>query len=63
MLILKKIGKNYDLRDRLPLTDRLPITGLFGLYAVYLINSGMLLKSLLIGLGKRLAHHSNIKEI
>ena len=52
---IEKIGK-YDLRDRLPLTDRLPITGQFGLYSNYLINNGGLLKSLLMGLGKKLAH-------
>ena len=48
---IEKIGKKYDLRDRLPLTDRLPITGQFGLYADYPIVNGGLLKSLLMGLG------------
>ena len=60
---IEKIRNNYDLRDRLPLTDRLPITGQFGLFADYPINNGILLKSRWIGLGKRLAHHSNMKEI
>ena len=61
---IEKIRNNYDLRDLLPLTDRLPITGQFaGLCADYPINNGILLKSLWIGLGKRLAHHSNMKEI
>ena len=59
----ENIGNNYDLRDRLPLTDRLPVTGQLGLCADYPINNGILLKSLWIGLGKRPAHHSNMKEI
>ena len=63
MLVLKKIGNQYSLRDRLPLTDRLPITGQFGLYTNHLIDDGGLSKSLFMGLGKKLVHHFNMEEI
>ena len=54
---------NYDLRDRLSLTDRLPLSGQFGLYSDYPINNEILLKSVLMCLGKTLEYHLNMKSI